>query len=127
MRAIAYTIGHSNKTLQQFLYKLSEYEIETVIDVRTRPQSRWCPYFNRRNLEAVLPQIGVHYLFRGHNLGGLLENVDYDKAIDEVVELARTRRIVLMCSEGDYKKCHRFTMLTPDLLQNNLEIEHIIW
>ncbi len=81
--------------------ELSEYEIETVIYVRTRPLSRWCPHFNRRNLEAVLPQIGVDYLFRGHNLGGLLEKVDYDKAIDEVVELACTRRIVLMCSE-DY-------------------------
>jgi len=121
------TLGHSNRTQDQFLAQLVEHRIECVVDVRTRPASRWCPWFNRRNLEAVLPAHSISYLFRGHSLGGLAVNVDYDEAINEVVGLAQTTRLVLLCSEGDYTHCHRYSMLTPDLEKKNVTVVHILW
>lgn len=127
MTTIVYTIGHSNRTLQQFLEKLHGCKIQVVIDVRSRPVSRWLPHFNRRNLEVALVGAGIQYLFRGHNLGGLEENVDYDRTIAEVIELAKESRLVLLCAEADYTKCHRFTMLTPDLEKHGVKVEHIIW
>lgn len=122
-----HTLGHSNRTIEQFLGKLREYQIQVVVDVRSRPSSRWAPQFNRKTLEQTLSEHGVEFLFRGHNLGGLDDNVEYDQAIEEVVELAKTMRIVLLCAEADYTKCHRYTMLTPDLDRHNVVIKHLIW
>jgi len=121
------TLGHSNRTQDQFLAKLAEYRVECVVDVRTRPASRWSPWFNRRNLESILPTHSISYLFRGYCLGGLAENIGYDEAISEVAELAQTTRLVLLCSEADYAKCHRYSMLTPDLEKRNVKVEHILW
>lgn len=122
-----FTIGHSNRTLQQFLDKLREHSIEIIVDVRSRPASRWLPHFNRRNLETALAEIGIQYLFRGHNLGGLEDNIDYGQTITEVIELANDASLALLCAEADYTKCHRFIILTPDLEKQRVVVKHIIW
>lgn len=122
-----FTIGHSNRTLQQFLDKLREHSIEIVVDVRSRPVSRWLPHFNRRSLEMALVGAGIQYLYRGHNLGGIDKNIDYDQTITEVIELAKEAHLVLLCAEADITKCHRFTMLTPDLEKQGVVVKHIIW
>jgi uncharacterized protein (DUF488 family) len=122
-----FTIGHSNRTLQQFLDKLCDHSIEIVLDVRSRPASRWLPHFNRRSLEVALVGAGIQYIFRGHNLGGLEDNIDYDETITEVIELAKESSLALLCAEADYTKCHRFIILTPDLEKQGAVVKHIIW
>ena len=47
-----YTIGHSNLEMDSFLEYLRRYGITALVDTRTRPQSRYFPWFNRRNLSA---------------------------------------------------------------------------
>lgn len=122
---MVYTIGHSNKSLEIFRTRLERHGIQRLIDIRTRPYSRFCPWFNRNSLTEHLEQYGITYDFRGNNLGGLGENVDYDETLDELVELAKTERIAIMCSEADFKKCHRHTMIEPDLMKRGVEVEHV--
>lgn len=121
------TIGHSNRTIQQFLDKLKDNRIQLVIDVRSHPLSRWCPHFCRRNLELALRDQNIEYLFKGNNLGGLEQNIDYNSTIEEVVELAASTRLVLLCAEADPTKCHRQTILTPDIEKHGIVVSHIIW
>lgn len=124
-RHTIFTIGHSNKILDDFLQRLADYGIECVIDVRTKPYSRWCPHFSRNSLARSLWEAGIEYEFRGDGLGGLTENVDYDKNIQEVATMAEGRKVALLCSEGDFRKCHRYTVLTPDLEKLGIQVEHI--
>lgn len=122
---VIFTIGHSDKSTVVFLARLIDYQIDRVIDVRTKPYSRWCPQFNRNQLEYSLAEVDINYDWRGNNLGGLSVNVDYDKTLQWVFDRAEYENIALLCSEGDYRKCHRFRMLTPSLEALGAELVHI--
>jgi uncharacterized protein (DUF488 family) len=138
-----YTIGHSNHTVENLLALLGEHAIEVVVDVRSQPYSRYVPQFNRETLARVLQAQGFTYEHRGDRLGGrpadeslLLADgsVDYDRvraskdfqqALDELLALARERRVALMCAEGDHRRCHRGQLITPALLARNVTVLHI--
>lgn len=121
-----YTIGHSTQPITVFITKLKENEIDILVDVRTSPFSRWVSQYNKLALEQALKDEGIYYLYRGQNLGGKGENTGYDEAINELVTLAEDgSRICVMCSEGDYRKCHRYTVLTPSFEDRGLSVTHI--
>jgi uncharacterized protein (DUF488 family) len=122
-----YTIGHSLVGTNDFLKKLREHQIDILVDVRTIPYSHRAKQFNREILDKVLTTNKIKYLYRGKNLGGLGENIDYFETVDELSLLSKQKTIVLMCSEGEYKKCHRYTTLTPSFEKNGVLVEHILW
>jgi len=122
-----YTIGYGLKKIDEFIEKLNENKIKVLVDVRTHPFSRWNPKFSRPSLEAELAKHSIKYLYRGHNLGGLDENIDFEATIDEMVALSSLMGLVIMCTEGDYRSCHRFIMLTPAFEAKGIKVEHIIW
>lgn len=124
---IIHTIGHSNVSTERLLEKLLANGIERLVDVRTSPYSRWCPQFNRELLQQRLADFDINYDWRGSNLGGLGINVDYDKTLRWLYERAEHESIVLMCSEGDFRKCHRYKELTPDLVQLGASLVHITY
>ncbi len=124
-KPVVFTVGHSNVSSEKLLERLRMYEINRVIDVRTKPYSRWCPQFNRLRLEQALKTDDIGYDWLGNRLGGLSENVGYDEAIRWVYDLAKNKKVVLICSEGDFRKCHRYSMLTPDLERLGAELVHI--
>lgn len=122
-----FTIGYGHKQIDEFIEKLKENKIKVLVDVRTHPFSRWNPKFSRPSLEAELAKHSIQYLYRGHNLGGLGENVDFEVTIDEVVALSSIRETCMMCTEGDYRKCHRYQILTPAFENKGVKVEHLIW
>lgn len=124
-KRVIYTIGHSNVSTERLIDKLMANGIERLVDVRSNPYSRWCPQFNREQLEYELAINDINYDWRGNNLGGLGVNVDYDKTLKWVYNRAEYENIALMCSEGDYRKCHRYLTLAPALEQLGAEIVHI--
>ena len=128
MENIIYTAGHSNRTFRQFLALLKQHRITHVADVRTYPISQHYPHFNRANLERYLPKNGIEYLFFGRNLGGRGINVDQEETVSLLSLWAQKgARIALTCSEGDYRSCHRFTMLAQLFIDKGVRVEHLLW
>jgi len=126
--ATVWTCGHSNRSVDEFAALVVGAEVETIVDVRSFPWSRYNPQFNRDDLAGSLAVAGVAYEHRGKNLGGKAENVDYAEAIRELVERAEAgERLAVMCSEGSSARCHRGSMLTPSLLQAGADVAHIEW
>lgn len=121
------TIGYGLKKIDEFILKLQENKIEVLIDVRTHPFSRWNPKFSRAQLETELAKQNIKYLWRGNNLGGLGKNVDFEAAIDEVVELSLSTGVCTMCSETEPEKCHRYQVLAPEFEKRGCTVEHILW
>jgi len=139
-----YTIGHSNHTWEAFSPLLIDNEIRLLVDVRSRPVSRFAPFSNRRAFPGLLESIGIDYAFMGSTLGGRPEDPtmydsqgkpDYEKmrkvtefqtAIGELAGLASRRRTVILCSEGDPRQCHRRLLLGPPLEDAGLKILHIM-
>jgi uncharacterized protein (DUF488 family) len=124
---------------------LQRYAIATVVDVRSQPYSRWTPQFNRETLMRDLESNGIRYHFMGANLGGrpadnalydpgeehpnyarLEQSAAYQTGIQELVELAASERVAVMCSEGDYHHCHRHILISQTLLARGLLVLHIL-
>lgn len=122
-----FSIGHSITPIQKFIQKLKEYKIDIVVDARTTPYSHRAGQYNREIFARSLENAGIKYLYRGKNLGGLGKNVQFTETITEICNLSYKKRIVLMCSEGDYRKCHRYITLTPAFETRGKSIEHIMW
>ena len=120
------SIGHSVKPIDTFLAILKKHRIEVLVDVRSIPYSRFSPHFNKNALQSELDNEDIQYLWRGQNLGGRGVNVGWDEAIEELVALVKDgARVVVMCSEGDYRKCHRYTTITPAVEEKGLQVVHI--
>src|ERR1700754_1705879 len=64
------TIGHSNLPADGFITLLRDSKVSTVIDVRSVPFSRWCPWFSSKPLAARLATEGDGYHALGDALGG---------------------------------------------------------
>lgn len=124
-----YTIadcGHSNRAYSEFLKILKDNKIEVLVDIRSFPRSRFCPHFNQKRLDQSLKEDGIEYLFKGNNLGGRGENENYEETIDELVEMVKAgKQVCVMCSEKDFKQCHRYTMLQPSFEDKGLIVKHI--
>ncbi|RLG80785.1 MAG: hypothetical protein DRO09_02715, partial [Thermoprotei archaeon] len=69
-----YTIGHSNRAIDEFIQVLRRWGIKAVVDVRRFPVSRKYPWFNREALMNVLASKGVKYFWLGELLGGYRES-----------------------------------------------------
>lgn len=138
-----YTIGHSNHSVEHFLGILEKYQIELVVDVRSRPYSRYVPHFNRKILEEHLRRHGIAYRFLGNKLGGWPEDeafrredgeVDYERwrdsvlfqeGAEELITLGERFRLTLLCGEEDPNRCHRKRLIGPALREKGVEILHI--
>lgn len=65
-----FTIGHSTRSLDDFVNLLREYDIQQVIDIRTIPKSRHNPQFNQDTLRKALKNKRINYRHM-KGLGGL--------------------------------------------------------
>nr|WP_319372399.1 DUF488 domain-containing protein [uncultured Methanobacterium sp.] len=137
-----FTIGHSNHPFSRFMELIQKQDIKMVVDVRTRPYSKYTPYYSRKPLEEGLKEYQVKYVYLGNKIGGkpddakfyhdgqllyhLLEaDEKYQEGLKILLELARDNRIVVMCSEEDPYHCHRHHLISQSLLKNNFQITHI--
>ncbi len=127
MKQVIFTFGHSARSLFEFIERLQENNIDVLVDVRTHPQSRFCSQYNQKALSAELAKVGITYLFKGKNLGGKGENVDFSETIAELTNRAKQGEILcLMCSEKDPAKCHRSQDLAPLFVAQGIEVKHIL-
>ena len=140
-----YSIGHGNKSIEDFIKELREYSIAYVIDVRSKPYSRWNPQFNQPKLQSELEQAEITYVFMGDTLGGLpADQSCFDnegKVVYEIVKSkaffqdglerllkAHSKRInlAIMCSEAKPEECHRSKLIGRELLIHSVSVNHIV-
>ena len=144
MDLVIHAIGHSNHTTAAFVDLLRRHGITLVVDVRSQPYSRWVHQFNREILARALQDAGIAYRFMGDALGGRpadaalydpdQERPDYQRVeqtpvyqagIDQLLDLAGTEQVAVMCSEGDHRHCHRHLLITQTLLGRGVRVLHI--
>lgn len=125
-----WTIGHSNRPIDDFVELLRGPSIELVADVRRFPASRAHPQFNAEPLAAELKRHGIdyrHFLEMGgrRNQRGAqsvntawrvaafnafadhMQSAEFQASLSELIELAQDRSTALMCAEALPWQCHR--------------------
>jgi uncharacterized protein (DUF488 family) len=124
-----YTIGHSTRSIEEFLAILRAHGVERVADVRTIPRSRHNPQFGADRLSESLREAGIEYTpmprlgglrrprpdsantgwhhpaFRGY--ADYMETAAFAEALEELARLAAAKRTVVMCAEAVPWRCHR--------------------
>ena len=139
-----YTIGYGARDLSAFIAALRRYAVAYLLDVRSRPYSRYKPDLSRERLEEHLRQAGIRYVYLGDALGGLPADrscydaegkVDYAKVVERDFYRAGIERLVsaqaqglavaVMCSEGKPEMCHRSKLIGKTLAARGLPVAHI--
>ena len=142
-----YTIGHSNRTLDDFLRLLFKYEIEFVADVRRYPRSRY-RHFNKEELEKHLSDHGIgygwfeslggyrrskikdspHVAIRSHGFRSYADHMMSDEfryGVERLMEICRVKRVALMCAERFFWRCHR-KFISDYLVVRGFRVLHIL-
>ena len=147
MASTVWTIGHSTRSLDEFLALLEHYDIETIADVRSFPGSRKYPHFGQDALAAALREHGVAYEWL-KNLGGrrrprkdspntvwrnasfrayadYMQTPEFQNAFQALMDSAKRTRIALMCAEAVWWRCHR-SMISDALCVQGVRVVHIL-
>lgn len=140
-----YSIGHGNKKIEDFIAELKSFKIQFLLDIRSKPYSKWNPQFNQAALDLELKNNGITYVFVGDTLGGLPEDrscYDYDgKVVYDLIKekdffkqglerltTANEKKInlAIMCSESKPEECHRSKLIGQELLNKEISLKHIV-
>jgi len=141
------TIGHSTRTIEEFLAILAAHGVERLVDVRSIPKSRRVPQFNSDALAASLRGQGIEYLHL-KSLGGLrhakkdsvnlgwrnasfrgyadyMATNEFRISLEQLLKLASTKRTAIMCAEAVPWRCHR-SLIGDALLARGVNVEDIM-
>lgn len=145
--ALVLTIGHSTRPIEEFLELLKIHQVEGVVDVRTIPRSRHNPQFDRSALPSSLSAVGIDYLHLPQ-LGGLrrtrpdsvnvgwrnvsfrgyadyMQTAEFTEGLAALIDVARTKRVTLMCAEAVPWRCHR-SLIADALIVRGIPVEDIM-
>jgi uncharacterized protein (DUF488 family) len=145
-----YTVGHSTRTIGEFVEILRAAGVQWVIDVRTVPRSRTNPQYNADVMpESLAPwQIGYDRIaelggLRGrskdvppdvngfwenqsfHNYADYALSASFSEGLDELERMADERPTAIMCSEAVWWRCHR-RIIADYLLLQGREVFHLM-
>ena len=127
-----YTLGTSNRTIEDFIGILKEYGITIVIDVRRFPTSKF-PHFKKENFQKHLKKNKITYLYLGNELGGYrkngyeryMETEEFKKGLRKIIEVSEKGNVAIVCCEKFFWKCHR-RFIAEELKKEGKRIVHII-
>jgi uncharacterized protein (DUF488 family) len=142
-----YTVGHSTRTLDEFIWLLKHYQIELLLDVRTVPKSRYVPHFNAETLMSTLHKREIEYQHY-KKLGGLrkptknsinlgwrnasfrgfadyMQTEEFRQSLDALLDWVSAKRVALMCAEAVPWRCHR-SLIADAFVVHNVEVLHIV-
>ena len=145
-----YTIGHSTRSIEEFIELLRSQKIKRVVDVRSVPRSRTNPQYDAEEFLKTLSgfQIGYEHIATLGGLRGKKPNVpasvnafwenksfhnyaDYARSGEFRSGLARLRGLgnettcVVMCAEAVWWRCHR-RIISDYLIAAGETVFHIL-
>lgn len=148
------TIGHSNRSLEEFTDLLRDAQVGTLVDVRKLKGSRKYPHFNEEVLREALPNENISYtwieqlsgrrsksreidprvngLWRNqsfHNYADYTLSDEFGGGLDELLKLGTDRdddrRVAIMCAEAVWWRCHR-RLIADQLLARDIDVVHVL-
>lgn len=145
-----FTIGHSNRSLEDFVALLHENQVRLIADVRAFPRSRTHPSFNEDALPSALASEGIAYRHLAalggrrhksetvpvetngywthqsfHNYADYALTNVFQVGLESLIGMGREERCAVMCSEAVWWRCHR-RIITDYLLTRGEMVLHIL-
>jgi uncharacterized protein (DUF488 family) len=145
-RRIIFTIGHSTRSIEEFIDLLKKHDIQLLVDVRRFPASRRYPHFSGPALAESLSIAGIRYRhmpalggrrpskpdsvnvgwrnagFRGY--ADYMQTKEFPEALEKLMRYAETERTAIMCAEAVPWRCHR-NLISDALVVKGWQVSHI--
>jgi uncharacterized protein (DUF488 family) len=126
-----FTIGHSTRTIPEFVELLRAGEVRRVVDIRTVPRSRTNPQYNENTLPKELAPYQIEAMRIGalgglrkksalpsevngfwtnasfHNYADYALSPEFQAGLATLLEAASGQRTAIMCAETLWWRCHR--------------------
>ena len=141
------TIGHSTRSIDEFIELLRQNGIERLVDIRTIPRSRHNPQFNSEALTKSVADKGISYVHL-KELGGLrhprpdsintgwrnasfrgyadyMQTAEFEEGLRRLLQSCEGKRCAAMCAEAVPWRCHR-SLLSDALVARGIPVEHIL-
>ena len=142
-----WTIGHSTRSLEEFVALLGEHRVQFLADVRHFPTSQRVPWTAKASLAKALSDRGVAYKhfddlggfrkalpdsvntawrnvgFRGY--AHYMASAEFSAALNRLIAVAQEKRTAIMCAEAVPWKCHR-SLLADALVVHGLRVIHVL-
>lgn len=145
---VLFTIGHSNRSLDELVAMLRAHDVRCLVDIRRFPRSRTNPQFNGDALTSTLPEDVVYRYMaalggrRGkselepsrnagwqvkafHHYADYALTAPFRAALAELLELAAQQRCAIMCAEAVWWRCHR-RIVTDHVLAHGVAVTHLL-
>ncbi|HEY6909192.1 MAG TPA: DUF488 domain-containing protein [Myxococcales bacterium] len=143
------TVGHSNRTLRQFLDLLRAHRVDLVADVRKLRGSRAMPQFDEGRLSRALSRTGIAYLpipelagrrpksrnpsprpcwrNRGfRNYADHMRTREFRAGVRLLLREARHRRAALLCAEAVPWRCHRSLIADFLVVEKKRRVDELV-
>lgn len=142
-----WTIGHSTRTVDEFLGLLETHRIERLVDVRSYPSSKRQPWFNAAGMADWLASYSYTHLpdlggRRGRQPVGVDVNSGWENpsfrnyadymqgpyfadGLKTLETLAEQERTAYLCSEAVPWRCHR-SLISDAFTVRDWEVRHIL-
>jgi uncharacterized protein (DUF488 family) len=142
-----FTIGHSTRSIDEFVMLLQQYDIKVLVDVRSIPKSRHNPQFNADLLKQSLKQVHIRYKHL-KKLGGLrhskkdsinlgwrntsfrgfadyMVTPEFSAGLEALTKIASLRKTAIMCAEAVPWRCHR-SLIADALIKKGWTVRDIM-
>jgi uncharacterized protein (DUF488 family) len=142
-----FTIGHSTRSLAEFIELLQVHGVTRLVDVRRYPGSRRHPHFSRESLAAALSEQGIEYR-HAPELGGRrsprpdspngawrspsfrayadhMADPEWQAALVALLADAARAPTAIMCAEAVPWRCHR-QLIADAFVARDVDVRHII-
>jgi uncharacterized protein (DUF488 family) len=143
-----WTIGHSTRTIDEFISLLKANGVKLLADVRAWPGSKRYPQFNKDALAESLNADAIRYehfpelggkrkskpdshntawrnaSFRGY--ADYMETEQFQKGIERLLDVAaEAGPTAIMCAEAVWWRCHR-SLIADYLKARGVEVLHVL-
>lgn len=141
-----FTIGHSTRSIEEFIEILKKYCITHIVDIRTIPRSRHNPQYTQEALEKSLKLAGIAYTYL-EKLGGFrhtnpnsintawrnasfrgfadyMQTEEFKKGLEKLIYYASHDQVAIMCAEIVPWRCHR-SLIGDALLARGIKVQDI--
>lgn len=142
-----WTIGHSTRSIEEFLALLQTHGVQRLVDIRRYPGSRRYPHFHSAALAKRVPMAGIRYEemprlggrrtarsdspnngwknagFRGY--ADYMQTEEFERALGELMAHGEHERTAIMCAEAVPWRCHR-SLVADALVSRGWEVTHIL-
>jgi len=145
-----FTIGHSTRSIGDFVGLLTSADVSLVVDVRMVPRSRTNPQYNLEAIPNTLSKFHIAYQHiatlgglrgrkpdvpadvnafwqnqRFHNYADYAMSEDFHSGLNRLRELGHATQCAIMCAEAVWWRCHR-RIIADYLIASGESVLHIL-